>query len=496
MGDSVERLKTFPWKLTRIYAFQQFVLLFILLAISTFLFLQVIKQTSLSVEQVEEVKTLALELGVLTIFIFISFTSYVSFKFFRPIGGLRDKLNWILHPEVNSKAKENEPFEPEELGEFYDIESLVDKLEQELIESRERIGRGEMEINTVMGAVSDAMLAVDVTGRAIFFNARFALAFGVTGQGNKGRRLAELLRDPKVVDAFTKSTSEITSQRVSFSYSLPNEEKVFHYVLSVSPLKDRETDALFGAFGLFHDVTDLKNVERMRREFVENASHELRTPLTCIKGYVDTMLEDAKDQSSEQNKYLDIISKNVQRLEFIVNDMMELASLDLGKSLNFSDINLKDLTQSILDQLRVKAKAKDSILSYETKVENLHGDRAKVEQVLVNLIDNAIKYCPRSANILVVWEQDSSGGILLKVRDNGPGIDKKHQDHLFERFYRVDAARTEDVEGSGLGLSIIKHIMQSHGGNVAIKSEIGKGCEFSCYFPDKEPLGSDLNFIG
>jgi two-component system phosphate regulon sensor histidine kinase PhoR len=254
--------------------------------------------------------------------------------------------------------------------------------------------------------------------------------------------------------------------------------------VKVSPLREEKGgQKLYGAMALFHDITEIKKAEQIRIEFVENASHELRTPLTSIKGFVDTLKEDVQAGRTDQAGYfLGVISKNVDRLSELVSDMLTLSSLESGAVVKKENIRPIEITQDLMERMSSLASEKQILIQVTNEADGLLADPRKVDQVLSNLVGNAIKYIPAGGRIQIRWEEDERH-VILRVIDNGPGIAEVHLSRLFERFYRIDKGRSRDVGGTGLGLSIVKHIMQSHGGGVQVKSESGHGTEFICLFP-------------
>jgi two-component system phosphate regulon sensor histidine kinase PhoR len=256
--------------------------------------------------------------------------------------------------------------------------------------------------------------------------------------------------------------------------------------LSVAPLKDAESGEIFGAVGIFHDVTELKQAEQIRIEFVGNASHELRTPITSIKGYVETLKEDLKTKNYDgAEQFVGIISRNVDRLTFLVNDLLDLSALESGGELKKVQVSTQEVTEAALKQLETRRANRKQTVNVIDHVRTVMADSQRVEQVLLNLIDNAIKYTPEGRQIDVTWDLQGDD-VILKVKDNGAGIAFEHQSRLFERFYRVDAGRSREQGGTGLGLAIVKHIMIKHGGSIRLVSEPGRGSgsEFICTFPN------------
>ena len=235
-------------------------------------------------------------------------------------------------------------------------------------------------------------------------------------------------------------------------------------------------------------IEALKKAEKMRIEFVANVSHELRTPLTSIKGYTETLLEDVESGKSADSEFLKIILKNSNRLLALINDLLDLSAIESGADeLQRSAIDPAEVTSHVIKHLERFAESKHTQVILVSQVESVYADMKRIEQVITNLVDNAIKYCPPKSKIEVTWTRESKNQkkwIALRVSDNGAGIPGSHLDRLFERFYRMDKGRSREMGGTGLGLSIVKHIMQRHDGSVSVESTVGVGTTFICLFPE------------
>lgn len=231
------------------------------------------------------------------------------------------------------------------------------------------------------------------------------------------------------------------------------------------------------------NLANIKRAEQMRIDFVANVSHELRTPLTAIKGYIDTVKFDMATGRPVEKHYIEIIEKNTERLILLIQDLLDLSSLDRGAAFEMSTVDVREITQRAVQQLSRQIDTKGQSVTVEYEVLSLVADSKRLEQVLVNLLDNASKYTGLGGRIEILWLADGNQGAVLKVRDSGPGISPEHHPRLFERFYRVDRSRSREEGGTGLGLSIVKHIMQGHRGDVSVESVVGKGSTFTCRFP-------------
>jgi two-component system phosphate regulon sensor histidine kinase PhoR len=239
-----------------------------------------------------------------------------------------------------------------------------------------------------------------------------------------------------------------------------------------------------GTILVFHDLTRLKQLERTREEFVANVSHELRTPLSLIKGYVETLLDGARNNPEVAERFLRIIERNTQRLDLLIQDLLTISALESERiQLVLQPVNLRPLAEKIFADLNSRAENKNMELINELPDLMAKADTNRIDQVLANLVDNAIKYGRPHGQVSIGGKKTDGEEIEIHVRDDGPGIPAEALDRVFERFYRVDKARSRDQGGTGLGLSIVKHIVQAHGGKVWVESELGKGATFFFTLP-------------
>lgn len=394
--------------------------------------------------------------------------------------------------------------EDSEETEWTDIERTMMKLSRGIQRREGQLSREREELVTILGAVNDGIVAMGRETEPLYFNSRFALLFGL--QNSKDLELKPLkdrFRNPKLLAVFTKvlESGKTQSFRIRLRTALHDSEREF--AVAVSPLQvKRSTRGLkspaleatqspletYGAVAIFHDISELKQTEQIRVDFVANASHELRTPLTSIKGYVDTLIEDLKSKLSAEDdsaQLLSIVRRNVDRLIELVNDLLDLSTLESGAEVRREIVQTQEVTDHAVELLKGKHAGR---ISFRSRIQTpvVLGDAKRIEQVLVNLLDNASKYSPSGSEVLIQWERGTgshAGETVLTVKDNGPGVSEDHLPRLFERFYRVDGGRAREVGGTGLGLAIVKHIVLAHGGSIAVRSEPGQGCEFICRFP-------------
>jgi two-component system phosphate regulon sensor histidine kinase PhoR len=374
----------------------------------------------------------------------------------------------------------DEEITTDSFGEWSEIECKLDDLKRDMEKKDRRLEKHREELSAIASSISDAIVAVKPDGSPIFFNTRFKVLFPDRKLESEWS-LWELVRDPEVLDRFSEALKEGKSSVVK-TFSLDTVEgKRCYFRVSVSPLRRRDL-SIYGAVGVFHDVSELKTAEQMRIDFVANVSHELRTPLTSIKGYSDTLKADAEQGRPIDGKALQIIEKNTHRLISLIEDLLDLSSIESDAVLHKEALPILEFTQRVLEGLKKRADAKRQTFVLRCEAVDIRADGPRLEQVLVNLVDNAMKYGPPGGEIVVSWTRDGVNTVL-SVSDSGPGIGFEHQGRLFERFYRVDRARSRELGGTGLGLAIVKHIMERHDGSVIVESAAGRGATFRCYFP-------------
>lgn len=409
-----------------------------------------------------------------------------AFFFTQPIHRIYLKILKLSYKKAMKEWQpEADDLTEEEVGEFSVLEKGINKIQKKLKKRKEQLLREREETQAFMTSVQESLVSISTDEKITFFNSRFATLFLDRDLVNQGQIfLTDVFRDPIIYNSFRK----VLTQGENIKLELQMETKVDpaprFFLLSLAPLRKGKTSETYGMIGVFHDISDIKKTDRIRIDFVENASHELRTPLTSIKGYIETLKDDFRTgQTSQSGSFLQIISRNVDRLIDLVNDLLTISSLESHPQVRSTTINLMQLSNLVVSDLMILAQAKSQKIFIHAHVEELRADAEKVDQVLRNLITNAIKYIPENKEIHVSWDYDGEGFVILKVKDNGLGIPKEHHDRLFERFYRIDKGRSRDKGGTGLGLAIVKHIVSVHGGRVEVRSEMGKGTEFLCYFP-------------
>lgn len=340
--------------------------------------------------------------------------------------------------------------------------------------------RNQME--AILSSMTEGVIAIDTNEHILSFNQAATGIVGSLEEASKGKGLQEVIRNLQLHD-FVKRALE---GDISVS-----EDIVLHQAdqrtvnVHATPMYDVRKTRI-GTLLVFNDVTQLRHLEKMRQDFVANVSHEIRTPLTAIKGFVETLQGGAKDQPEEAARFISIIEKHANRLEAIVLDLLHLSRIEKENEageIRFEKGSIRNILRSSIQICQAKADIKNINIELSC-AETISADinSALLEQALINLIDNAVKYSDEGAKVVVKAEK-SSNDLSISIRDNGIGISKKHIPRLFERFYRVDKARSREQGGTGLGLAIVKHIVKAHGGHVTVESERGKGSTFVILLP-------------
>ena len=330
-----------------------------------------------------------------------------------------------------------------------------------------------------MGGMREGLLVVNKDMRVVASNRAAYRLFNPSLPKLESQRLTELTRNPAIYGAFLDALKGEERSGVKVETHGP-ERQVFD--LRVVPLGANGKGAA-GALGVFFDITRTERLEIVRQEFLSNVSHELRTPLTAIVAFVETLQTGALDDRESSQRFLSIISKNASRMHVLIDDILELTAIEGGNvQLKLAEVELSDLAGEVSAALSGKATTqKVKIVNEVPKNVTVYADARRLEQMLTNLVDNGIKFGREGGSVTIRYQTNERDQI--SVEDNGDGIPAQHLERLFERFYRVDRARSRDMGGTGLGLAIVKHLALLHGGEVTVTSELGKGTTFKIHLP-------------
>jgi len=325
--------------------------------------------------------------------------------------------------------------------------------------------------------MQDGLLVVDVNRRVILANRAFRKLFGLR-QIATGEPLLDILRNPAVEQLIHDALHSPKWERTELSVEDRDLE------ISAVPIRN-DGDGVTGAVVLFHDITQLKRADKVRRDFVANVSHELRTPLSILRGYIETLLDQPETSRGELVRILEVMERHSNRLGLLVEDLLTLAQLESATpNLQLSDVNLCELLHNVIRDWEKKFVEKKLRVTVDVPPDSrlVLADETRLQEVLYNLLDNAVKYS-REKGQIDFQVQRWNGEIAVSVIDDGIGISKGDLPRIFERFYRADKARSRELGGTGLGLAIVKHIAQLHGGRVEAESELGEGTTIRVILP-------------
>lgn len=350
--------------------------------------------------------------------------------------------------------------------------SRLDRTIHTLTEERNRS-------SAILGSMVEGVAVVNAAERLVFANPGFAEILGLDVPPASGSALVEVVRETGLIEAVRKVLSgepRVQSEIVTGTL------RQHFFAATVAAVHAAETA---GAVVVLHDITELRKLERVRRDFVANVSHELRTPLTAIQGFAETLLAGALDDPQNRTRFLEIILEHSRRLARLTEDLLMLSKMDAERlELEIARINVAQLIESCMETSQHRAAEKDLRITQNVpkQLPDIAGDRRRLAEVLQNLLDNAIQYTLPGGQILLSAKTADSE-VILTVSDTGIGIPQADQPRIFERFYRVDVARSRELGGTGLGLSIAKHLVEIHGGRIWVESAVGQGSQFHFSVP-------------
>jgi two-component system phosphate regulon sensor histidine kinase PhoR len=364
--------------------------------------------------------------------------------------------------------------------EMASVAEAMNQMAGQLEERIESIINQRNEFEAVLSSMLECVVAVDNEERILSMNQAATNWFEIDPAAYQNRSIQEIIRNITLQQFVTTSLASNSPLQEDITL-YKNDEHILN--VKSSPLLNAGQEQI-GTLVVFNDVTQLRRLENVRRDFVANVSHEIKTPLTAIKGFVETLQHGKVEKPEEVERFLVIIQRHVDRLNSIIEDLLMLSKIEQeDQHISFEENKLSNAFHVAAQICRSKAEEKNIHIDLEDK-NGLTAlfDPHLMEHAMINLIDNAIKYSEADSAIQIKSEQIGSE-VVIQVQDQGMGIAKKHLPRLFERFYRVDKARSRNMGGTGLGLAIVKHIAQAHGGYVTVESELGKGSTFSIHLP-------------
>lgn len=348
---------------------------------------------------------------------------------------------------------------------FKEIDNNLDILGENIKNLLNQVDIDKDRLNSILSSTDEVIFVLDKHGKITFANKKFEEFFNEKNCINKF--YWSIIKDLDILTFIETGLKREYFEKKEF------EKLNRFYIISKSPIEKTE-EKVFTIF----DITSIKKFEEIKRDFVKDASHELKTPITVIKGFIETIEDEVKNK-----KYIEIIKRNLDRMINIINDLLTLSKLEDKKDIEIKEFDFKNTLQNVLKlfEKKIKDKGLDLILELKSEDTKILGDEFKIEQVLINLIDNAINYTDKGF-IKISFFKDNENA-YFEIEDSGIGIPKEHIDRIFERFYVVDKSRSRKSGGTGLGLSIVKHIILLHKGKIEVKSELGKGTKFKVTIP-------------
>lgn len=359
-------------------------------------------------------------------------------------------------------------------GNIAELYNNLNSTAENLNQSFQTIFRERDMLNGILAALEDGVVVTDENGTVIMTNEVFNQLFPYN-QAPVKKNIWELIHDARFLELFNLNKTDLTAKTREIHFA--DTGKMFR-------VSARYTSVFQGWIYTFRDITDAKNLETIKADFITNLSHELRTPLCAIKGYIETIDENDTDPK-ERTKYLKIIRENTDRLIAMVSDLLTLAEVEQpALAMDISEFDLNQLAGDIIVLFQKEAREKNLTLEFNPRpLPSFHGDRFMIQQLLINLLSNGLRFTEQGRIALDISYQDAS--FIIRVSDTGIGIPKDELPRIFERFYRIDKARSRSSGGTGLGLAIVKHSAQAHGGKVMVESQERKGSVFTVVLPQR-----------
>lgn len=403
---------------------------------------------------------------------------YVSRRISRPIENLKQGADFFARGDLSHRMPGTD---------LVEIDSLIEALNQMAGQLEDRLNtivRQKNELTAVLSSMTEGVMAVDMKERIISINKAAARIFETLPENLLNRSIPEVIRNPDLQKFINNALS--SNKNLEEDITLYQGGERILYVHN-TPLEDPDGQRR-GILVVLNDVTHLRKLENIRKDFAANVSHEIKTPLTAIKGFVETLRTGEGAEPKETERFLAIIEKHVNRLTSIVEDLMKLSKIeqqDETSEIYLEESSVKNVILSAVQTCREKADAKEITVDIVCPEEiSLRLDSRLMAQAMVNLLDNAINYSSENGDIQISASLKDKE-LRISIQDHGIGIPKEHLSRLFERFYRVDKARSRELGGTGLGLAIVKHIAYAHGGRVSVESTLGKGSTFSMHLPTR-----------
>jgi two-component system phosphate regulon sensor histidine kinase PhoR len=378
-----------------------------------------------------------------------------------------------------------------------DLRGTLNRTAQHLEQTMSALEHERNRSAAILASMAEGVAVMDAQERMVFCNQAFRRIFALGSAPCEGRPMVELVREPELLTTVRRALAGKVPEPGELERGTVHRQS---FRVTASPLQSGETA---GAALVLHDITDLRRLERVRRDFVANVSHEFKTPLTAIQGFAETLLGGALEDQTNNRRFLEIIRTHAARLARLTDELLELARIEAGRiELDRRDVSLSEIIEACADTTRPRIEHGNLQLDLRVAddLPDVYADPRRLREILQNLLDNAAQYTPSGGQIWIearlISGADGAAGaaaesnasnaptsIAVTVGDTGIGIPHSDQERIFERFYRVDAARSREAGGTGLGLAITKHLVELHGGRIWVESEVGSGSEFHFSVP-------------
>ena len=430
----------------------------------------------------KELRERLLVASLITLLVGMALSLIFASFFSRRVERLKDFSQRIARGDFRPEPAEGPRDELSELADS--LNQTAAHLEREI-----RLLSGERNrASAILRSMVEGVAVVDAQERLVFCNRAFSEILNLQSPTSEGSPLIEVVRSSDLLGLIRRALHGEEGLQSDIAMGIVQPQS---FSVTAAPVKALESDRSgpadkpSGAVVVLHEVTELRRLERVRQDFVANVSHEFKTPLTAIQGFAETLLAGAVDDPKNNRRFLEIIREHAARLARVTDDLLKLARIEAGKlELEFFPVSLQELIESCTETTLLKANRKN--ISFEVEapagLPTVRGDASLLHDVLQNLLDNAIQYTPSGGRVKVEASAGTNDAILT-IADSGIGIPVSDQERIFERFYRVDAARSREAGGTGLGLSIAKHIVEAHGGRLWVESAVGRGSKFSFSIP-------------
>ena len=424
-------------------------------------------------EQLDNIYFFITLVSIIVAIISIRYTVSIN-RYLKQFRIVSEKVsNKEFHTRLNISAK----------GELGKLTNNFNNMIETMSETIEEVEYNHLQLKSILKSISHGILAIDINGNILLINDEAKKIIKADkNQVIESKNINLVAKEERILKEINKFKG---SNKNEISNIVMDDETVYN--IKVDPIYLQNTvNVIIGSIINIEDITEKVKLENMRSDFVANVSHELKTPLTSISGFVETLRLNENIDNSTRNRFLEIIESESDRLKRLIDDILLLSSIENTESRVLEKINLYETFNAVKDMLSYIAESKDIDFKYEFLETSLYvnSNRDYIKQIFLNLIENAIKYTPSNGKVRVIVASNEKD-IIIEVKDNGIGIPKEDINRIFERFYRVDKARSRDVGGTGLGLAITKHIVKSLNGKIEVKSELNKGSEFIVTIPKK-----------